>query len=354
MDTILAEGLRSEKPYHFREEQKKEIIRSVSYYNKRNSYSVIWFPHHGIGPLLTEPFERTSDASIGYFGQLPAELLRIVLESLDIYSLFKFRQTSVNVRRCLHDTLYSSYGVVVKHGYILFCALFRTQLSAHVSLFEFYKAMRTEACATCGEFSGFISIPTWTRCCFKCIHNAPELRMQSLNSAREYFSLTRPQLDQLGSFRTLPGKYDILETPQQRLRFMVVSTHQASMISGWEPRRIEHPRQIQKFNFMVSCALPFYDTRTKDEVVEKGRWCLGCKASPIVKWEARERAYSNDGFLRHFRLCKQAQDLWELNQERKKLPELLDSIMKHDGYELYRFCYDASPGAEDIPFPQQQ
>ena len=85
----------------------------------------------------------------------------------------------------------------------------------------------------------------------------------------------------------------------------IVSHQQAVLISqnplnalkraGPPNRRLRNP----KYNYMGSCALPYYDKLTGD--VEHGISCAGCK---------RDKVYSREGLLEHFKWCKQAQLLW--------------------------------------------
>ena len=167
--------------------------------------------------------------------------------------------------------------MVVSYGLNLLCALLRTHLAPGISLLDFYDALCTKACSLCGEFGGFISLLTWKRCCFKCLREAPETQMQSRNAIGKRFHLTKIESDQLRSFKTLPGIYSMDEAIYKS-RVAIVSVLQATL------RRQKHVQlqsppvssEInQKFNFMGSCALPYYDKRTGE--VEHGMSCAGCQ-----------------------------------------------------------------------------
>lgn len=268
----------------------------------------------------------------------PSELLHDVLLRLDMHSLLKFRQTNTKSRQAV-DSL-KQYQVVIAHGLDLLCALLRTRLASGISLSDFHTALCTEACAFCGEFGGFISLLTWSRCCFECLNNAPGAQVQTLASIRKQFRLTKAQSDQLRSFKTLPGTYTMEESvykPGPR----VISIHQAILAHGLQPEaQPTSSGRSRKFNFMGSCALPYYDRRSGR--VEHGMSCAGCQlalekdiiGSRGEKWafEARDKVYSQDGFLRHFQWCEQAQLLWRSSDRGNKQPTELPEAARSGGY----------------------
>ncbi|KAK0707034.1 F-box domain protein [Lasiosphaeria miniovina] len=235
MAAPMPRGCRSVAEYSFREEQTDAIVRAAAYHRKDFCRSVIWFSpreHAGIRMPIATPFPQTSSTGLGSLDRLPLELLYDVLLRLDMYSIFNFRQTNLKSRETV-DSL-KEYQAVVSHGLSLLCALSRTRLAVSVSLSDFYREFCTKACTLCGEFGGFISLLPWTRCCFKCLQAAPETQLQPLAAVRKQFHLTKAQLDQLASFKTLPGTYSTKETGY-RSRTKVVSVHQAKLVSGNQP-----------------------------------------------------------------------------------------------------------------------
>jgi hypothetical protein len=338
-------GYRSVTEYRFHEEQTDAIVRAAAYYRRDYCLSVIWFSpreHVGIRQSIVTPFQRTSATGLGTLNRLPLELLHDILLCLDMHSLFKLRQTNLSSRQTV-DSL-NQYNVVVSHGLSLFCALLRTQLAIGVSLFDFCNALYTKACTLCGEFGGFMSLLTWTRCCFKCLQGAPETQVRSLAAVRKQFHLTQTVLGQLRSFKTLPGKYT-MEESVYKSRLTLVSVHQAMLVSGQQPHAFAQALSVnsgreQKFNYMGSCALPYYDRRTGR--VEHGMSCAGCQlalekgiiGSKGEDWafEARNKVYAQDGFMEHFRWCEQAQLLWRLSGEGKNRPTELPAGARRGGY----------------------
>lgn len=257
-------------------------------------------------------------------------------------SLFKLRQTNTRTRK-LVDSI-NQYQRVVSYGLNLFCALLRTQIAVDISLLDFYNALCMKTCTLCGEFGGFISLPTWKRCCFKCLQVSPETQLRTLASVRKRLHMTKSELNQLRSFKSLPGTYSMNETVQ-KARIAIVSLHQATSACG---RQSDVLAQIQptgfdecpKFNYMGSCALPYYDKRTGE--VERGISCAGCQLAvekDIIGtngtdwgYDARDKVYAQDGFLDHFRWCEQAQLLWRSSHEATRQPPELPVSAQAGGY----------------------
>jgi hypothetical protein len=127
-------------------------------------------------------------------------------------------------------------------------------------------------------------------------------------------------------------------------RITVVSAHQAILVSGQQPHAAQgqtpNSGRNQKFNFMASCALPYYDRRAGR--IERGMSCAGCQLAlekliigvRCEKWafEARDKVYAQDGFLGHFRWCEQAQILWTSSDEGRKRPPELPVAARRRGY----------------------
>ncbi|KAH9217751.1 hypothetical protein DL95DRAFT_434583 [Leptodontidium sp. 2 PMI_412] len=305
----MPRGCRSATEYRFGDEHTDSIVRTAAYHRKDFCLSVIWFSsreHIDIRPSIATPFRRTSNVGLGSLDRLPLELLYNTLLGLDMHSLFKFRQTNLTSRQTV-DSL-KQYQMVVSHGLNLLCASLRTRLAIGISLLDFYNALCTKASML-----------------LQCLKGAPEIQVQTRTAVRKQFHLTKVELDQLRSFKTLPEIYSMTESVQQPHALL-----QAQPASS---------ERNQKFNFMGSCALPYYDKRTSK--VEHGMSCAGCQLalekdivgarSESWAFEARDKVYARDGFLEHFRWCEQAQVLWRSSGEGSKRPTELPEVARRGG-----------------------
>jgi hypothetical protein len=301
---------------------------------------MLWFPpkvHVGIRPSIATPFQRIPTTGLGFLDRLPLEILQLLWLWLDMRSLFKLRQVNLRARETV-DAL-QQYQLVVSHGLNLFCALLRTRLATGVSLSDFHDALCTKSCALCGEFAGFMSALTWTRCCFRCLEKAPETEVQALGTVRRKFHLTtKGQIAQLKSFKTLPGTYWVdsgcVDESVRKRRNTLVSAHQARLVFGQQAhtpvqeQATNWTRRTSVFRYMAACALDYHDRTTGR--VEHGISCAGCQHAwevGLLSWDARmfismvrKTVYSRDDFLDHFRWCKEAQLLWESSDGGKRQP----------------------------------
>ncbi|CAK7267023.1 hypothetical protein SEPCBS119000_002331 [Sporothrix epigloea] len=345
MSTMTASwvpGYHSAAEYHFCKEQAEAIARTVAYRHRDFERAVIWFSagtHIDVRLSVATPFQSRADSGLGSLHKLPLELLYDVLFRLDMQSLFKFRQSSLRLRELI--TSLHEYQAVTTHGLNLVCALLRTRLADSVSLLDCYKALCTQTCELCGKFAGFISLLAWKRCCFRCLRMAPELQVQSLAATQKQFQLTKAEMGQLKTFKTLPGIYSMRERTR-RLRITVVCVHQAvpvvreDALAQWQPVALP-PLNI--LNFMGAVALPHHNAGSGK--TEHGLSCAGCRLAferRIIgyrgeQWflEALDRLYSQAEFLEHFRWCEQAQRLWISSAEGTAQPSELPVIARLGG-----------------------
>ncbi|SCN76309.1 uncharacterized protein FFB20_05233 [Fusarium fujikuroi] len=343
MAVLVPRGYLSATKYSF--DEADPIVCTAAYHRKDFCLSVIWFSpgeHVVIHQSMATSYQRTSNAGLGSLDRLPLELLHDTLLRLDLHSLFKFRQSNRRSRQAV-DSL-KQYQMTVLHGLNLFCALLRTRLAVGISLLDFYNALCLKSCSLCGEFGGFMSLLTWKRCCFKCLKEAPKTQVQTLSAARKEFHLTKVELSQLKSFKILSGIYS-MEESVRKSRITIVSLHQAGLISSREPQTTGQvyatsSERRRKFNFMGSCALPYYEKVSGN--AEHGISCAGCQlalekdiiGSKGEEWasESRDKVYARDGFLEHFKWCEQAQLLWESSCEGNRRPAELPEGARRGGY----------------------
>ena len=293
---------RSATRFEFHNAQPDAIIRAAALYRTDMERSVISFTswdHARIYESISSGFDRGLDPVALPLGGLPLELVMKILLPLDLHSLFKFRQVSVGARR-LVDSL-PEYQMVARHGLTLFCAILRISFDRHFTVSDVYRAMRTEECALCGNFAGFILLWSRTRGCFQCLRKEPEARAWLI-----LFTGSR----NVGSESTgrLPGHDRMSQTTDTMgLTGVVDQPPSYRLVEG-------------------VCALPYLD-RTADTgayTIDRGVSCGGCyllPRTPHIQRRRRfgdipsDRLYSRDEFLEHFSWCEKAQLLWRESKE---------------------------------------
>jgi hypothetical protein len=58
---------------------------------------------------------------------------------------------------------------------------------------------------------------------------------------------------------------------------------------------------------------------------------IGARAEEWA-WEARDKVYSQAGFLEHFRWCEQAQLLWKMSEAGTRRPGALPEVARRGGF----------------------
>ncbi|KAL6892366.1 hypothetical protein GGI43DRAFT_413862 [Trichoderma evansii] len=330
-------------------EQDDAIIRVAGYHREDYGILTVCVSHSDHttvkSSILTSGI--VSRMGLGAFDQLPVELLFQTLRHMDMQSLFNLRQTNLRARQIV-DSL-KEYKAVVAYGLTAYCALLRTKLATHVTLLDFYRVLCSKDCAFCGKFGGFVFLPTWIRCCFECIEEDPETRMVRVAEVRRLFRLSRTEVSQQRSCQTLSGLYTeglySMRRSYQQHRIKLVPYFQAMKEFG---DRLEtgsahshRPFWDPVHNFMASCELPYYDPLTK--VVEAGISCAGCERrgdgqpvglnppfgyNDLFDERPWSEVFSREGYLKHFKICSQAQALWNASPE-----AALEAMIKRDIYQ---------------------
>ncbi len=155
---------------------------------------------------------------------------------------------------------------------------------------------------------------------------APETQVQTLATAQDedVFRLTKTQLSRLRVLETPPGRYKLSQNVY-RCRINVVSAYQFAVVARQTRLSLwTNMEEENKFTFMASRALPYYDRRARR--VEDGmsyagrRLCVEKRPSLFNIFSLQDRVYTEDGFLDHFRWCAHAQLRWKSSGEGRNPP----------------------------------
>lgn len=177
--------------------------------------------------------------------------------------------------------------------------------------------------------------------------------MQTVVAIRHQLSLLSvAAICQLSSFKTLPGLYSLEEGSVPKTRVVIAPVEQAMkaaeeqqqgvQVAALREAALARFRQDRKLTLMSSCALPYYDRQGR--TAECGISCAGAQRAiekaPVGslamggKWAnmVQDIIYGKDGFLEHFKSCKEAQLLWESSNEGSIEPPNLPQGAKDGGY----------------------
>jgi hypothetical protein len=309
-----------EPEYSIREGDEDAIIKVAAFHRGVYDRKAISFEageHAPVIASLSAPLSTTTGPTcslgLGALRRLPIELLREVLLTLDMGSLFRIRHVSSELRAIVHSL--REYQAVVAHGLDALCALLRTGAGSNVSLPEFYHTLHTKFCTMCGKMGDFVSLLPWRRCCFTCIRRW-EMSMAPFDFLKTSLGLDNLEESQLTWIKTMPTK-DATACAFSNVR--IASVHQAVLVGNVEQERADTirrtgPRPDPTFAFMAACALPYYSKKT--HTAELLLNCVACSSNydgrgglpPVL------RIYYQEEFLEHFQWCVAAQRLWEASR----------------------------------------
>lgn len=274
--------VRSEAPFSIPPDQADTIIRVCGHPRKDFERAVISFtpqPHDDSvqSSLIASP-EPTK--ALGELDKLRLELLHQVCLYLDVESVLSLRQTNARAQQVVHAI--HEYRVVTAYALDALRALLQTDTASRVTLRDFYRLLRTQACSFCTKrFGNLVYLPTWQRCCSRCTDFDPCLRPCTLASVKRIFNLSRTSLKDLPSLKVLPGTYDSYDKPYSR-RVMVVPQQFAVSAymkenGGAQPLRqdVNELNQFRHFALMACCTIPSYNLQTNTS--QTGISCAGCR-----------------------------------------------------------------------------
>ncbi|KAM5341789.1 hypothetical protein ACJ41O_014820 [Fusarium nematophilum] len=177
----------------------------------------------GLPPLAPcTPIHREShDSSLGPFDSLPAELLFLILNSLDLQSLSRFSRICLNAK--LSVEALPAYAELLQHASQILVALTKTRLIRHHSAELLRQTLRSSRCSSCFAFAAFLFLPTCERACFECLDMNCALRVMTVRNAKECFHLTEDHLTRIPIMHSIPGEYQIRTWISRRRVFRLVS-----------------------------------------------------------------------------------------------------------------------------------
>ncbi|KAI2822907.1 hypothetical protein CBS63078_6805 [Aspergillus niger] len=323
------------RPSQFEDIPENEIIELTSYHRRDFDLAVIRInphDHEHARSSISQPLEPLSTSTgLGQLQLLHLELIHEVCLYLDIESLFRFRKVS----RCAQQYVSTSrfYRETTTHALDALCVLLRTKVANRFTLAELFAALCTRDCTLCSSsFGGFLFLPTLLRCCFSCLPKGRLPQLVPYTDAKWYISSkSKTKSSGLASLlpvlRTIPGIYSMQEVSIKG-RKQLVTMDDLIRIVGSKPSSDEEAiwtaaRSYSNLPFMATTALPYLDRASGR--VEEGVSCSGCQVSleEALTEESRlgpdglgirDRVYSHEGFIGHFRECLKAQEVWKLRK----------------------------------------
>ncbi|PYH90157.1 hypothetical protein BO71DRAFT_452957 [Aspergillus ellipticus CBS 707.79] len=316
-----------------------EIIRIASYHRRGFDLAVAWTNPREHDRVLLGTIRDTS-ATLGNLQCLPLEIIHEIFLLLDIRALFNFRH--INRRAQQIVTVACGYKAVVTHALETLCIILRTTIASWFTLSDLLKVLYTRDCHLCGSFGGFIFLPSFMRCCFFCIQEdslPPVLPLSIVKKSAK----SRPGHPNtlVPIVKSLPGIYSMDEIVRKR-RVQIMSAEYFGRLplhKADDRTRATQEKETELLRYMVTTSLPYLNTETG--VIQNGISCSGCQIALEKALRSsrtgpsscalRDKVYSYDEFMQHFRECREAQKLWELSNQGVDVAKISEFVRRR-GY----------------------
>lgn len=345
-----------------------DIIRVTTYHRRDKDEKVITFrsvEHDKIKDCIGRSFTTANNTwwseGLGRLQVLPTELLLKIFLDLDIESLFKLLHVNGRSREVVTGIF--EWRAISKHALDALLALFRTGMAKYTTLPQLYRPLTEKWCVTCGEYGGFLFIPTMMRCCLKCIYDDVQFPVMTLNSVAKRNKISLKALRRACPLlKTIPGWYGRYELGfMQRLTY--VSFQHA--LEALETFKGPDAPEVEKFiaygisnveqqpydKCKASTIIPTFDPTT--ETAYWGLSCKACCAEGLGKLgrvrhtdelpAALEKIYSREEFLEHFKSCEKAKDMWKASEGgTKDISHLESRFSINGGFNPQRMVADGA------------
>ncbi|PIG79057.1 hypothetical protein AARAC_008065 [Aspergillus arachidicola] len=307
-----------------------DILRVASYHRRDFDLAVIRINPRELEQIRNSLLrvDRPASTNLGDLDVLPLEILHEIFSSLDIMSLFKFRQINRQAQQ-LVCTVYG-YRTIITHALGVFGAILKTRMASWFTIHDLLEVLYTGDCLLCGSFGGFVFLPYLSRCCLPCVETASQFRLISVTDAKKYFQLNLTNLrNSIPILRTIPGIYSMDETPRKRSVQILAEKQIYPAIKRCNAEERTAPlaqpnKKSMIFRYMATTTLPYINKASG--AIEHGICCTGCQIaiekdlrSTSREWDTacalRDRIYSRRGFLDHFKHCRRAQSLWDASNK---------------------------------------
>ena len=164
----------------------KYIIREATYRQQGDNLGLIKInpDHHeqirssilqAVHIFSSSPSSPSSTSStLGHLDILPLEILHEICHSLDIASLFTFRQTNSRANQVVCSL--RIYQMAMPHASEVLSAIMKTNTVPWLTLNDLLDLVVTQNCKSCGNsVGGFIFLPSMVRWRFWCVDTNPTL-----------------------------------------------------------------------------------------------------------------------------------------------------------------------------------
>ncbi|KAM0210752.1 hypothetical protein ACHAQD_010629 [Fusarium lateritium] len=353
------------------DQDSEATIRACTYHRHEFDRVLVQTPDRKLqAPFLQTSFKTSALSGLGLLGHLPDELMVMILRELDIASYLRFRGVNNHARNIATNS--KDYITVVRHGLGGLKALLKVRLGHIFTIAGLHQVLVSRECEFCGKFATFLYLITCQRCCFTCLQISSELRVLPIPAPKEFVKAVKKTVEEIERvckprLSVVYGKYSLEPWPRvNRPKWLAQAEPAIEKLQSLDnshkiPKRVldhapEHQARIEAvhhycYRYMAATAFPSYDA-TRDQI-EYGVSCKGCQfrleeharaantsIEPPWGLNDRDRVYSTEEFMYHFRSCEHARKVWADTLETGVAPVSKfihdgGTVISHERHELH-------------------
>ena len=148
---------------------------------------------------------KSPKTRLGALDALPLEILHMVLASLDLSALVRFRRVNQRAMEVVESI--PQYKAITTHARSALRGILIVGRGSFISCDTLYEALCTAECEECGDFGGYLYILTCKRICFLCFTEDTQYLPLAFSQAVRNFGINRRIFDSLPSIKSIPGTY---------------------------------------------------------------------------------------------------------------------------------------------------
>lgn len=233
---------------------------------------------------MTRLRRQIHQPSFGNLAKLPNELLCMVFRHLTCGDLEALHSCSTGGR--ITVLAFPPYHTLLTHAPTILAILKETRLARSFTITQIYETFTSTLCTTCGQFGGYVFLPSFTRCCVPCAETELKFLPISRDGARIEFGVKGKRIfDTLPHLSSIDGYYS---TFSGEIKYY---TQRLNLYSRELVEKFRNPKHLpfmdrhsQRYigdhsikthqRYMALTPLPCFIPKSAS--MEQGVYCAGC------------------------------------------------------------------------------
>lgn len=246
---------------------------------------------------------RNPPSSAGDLDKLPSETLLLTLQYLDFQSLCNFMATSLHAKEMVESML--MYQNLLAHASTALIVVGKMNLASHYSVLDLHATMLSHNCVSCHQFGSFLFLPTCERACLSCLHRNMRFWVLPVKEAQEIYGIQQKEVHRLPSMISFPitrrrgRRKKLVSVKLARELGLAIHGSQQAM-ANWVMQSGKLGNRVNQYSWWADAGETILDWNTddpippptssgwgsasirfphlgRDQTVDPGYWCEGCR-----------------------------------------------------------------------------